>query len=143
MPTHNYSIKALLCTVLLFLLSACSQIPDEEAINQQIDAIVSGLNEKDNGKVLERLSPDFQGSHNLDRQNARRLMAGYFLRHKNIDVVLTHRETTVQGSSAITQGAALLAGRDQLLPETGRVVQLTGYWEKNDDEWLLEKLEWK
>ena len=140
----RFLIRAGLVALLsLFFLGGCSSPPDEQAINNHIDQIITGLNDKDTSDVLEPVSQDFQGSHNLTRDGARRMMALYFLRHKSIDIVLTRRENIIQGDRATTEGTAVLAGRSQLLPETGRLVRFTAQWLKTDGEWQLYQLEWQ
>ncbi|WP_281646170.1 nuclear transport factor 2 family protein [Parendozoicomonas sp. Alg238-R29] len=136
----NRLFSSIILTTLL--LTSCSEPPDEEVINHNIDQAIAGLSNKEMDRVLDNLSPEFTGSHKLDKKSAMRMMAFHFMRHKEVNVISTRRDTTVIGDTAVTRGTAILTGQSSFIPENGRLISYTGHWEKTEDKWFLRKLEW-
>ncbi len=128
------------------LITACSKPPAEEAVRSNIEAVQKALEEKDTSDVLSYVKSDFLGNGYLEKSEIRRMLIAQFLQHQNINVVFSsldveHREelpyqTRMSGLVGVT-------GAENLLPNDGRLLSVSGTWRLVDDEWLLETLEWE
>lgn len=138
---------ALLC----LWLAACSAPPPETAIRAAVDRIDAALSEHDNSAVRAELAESFRGgpadeAGQLDKAGVQRLLAGYFLRYRNIHVVisgLTVEPLAHDPSQAWSDAKVVLAGAEGLIPETGRVYSVRGLWQLRDDQWQLVQLRWE
>lgn len=134
------------CLLILPALSCTTQTGPEEAIRANINAVQQAVEDKDTGEVLDFVTEQFLGNGRIDKQGLRALMLAYYLRHKNINVVVTRMDIEVSPYdpySAKMQGAVVLTGTDHLLPENGRLVNVSGEWQKYGDDWLLARLDWQ
>ncbi|WP_027707033.1 hypothetical protein [Zooshikella ganghwensis] len=139
-------IKALLALTISILLSACSSSPDEEIIAEAINSIQEGLETKNSKLVLNTLSDDFVTNKNQDKTWAKRIMALYFFRHKNITILITKSDTEINKqhpNEADTEATVLVTGQAGWIPESGKIYQVKGRWKKVDDQWLLSYMEIK
>ena len=140
-----------LLSLLALLLTACSKPADPVVeIEQVIEDIRSALDERSNAGVREHLADSFlgghEGQHNLDREAVRKLLAGYFLRYRNIQVLITSLEIQpdpVEPRLAQMQGTAALSGGNTVLPESARLYRFQGQWRKFGDDWKLTTFSWE
>lgn len=132
--------------LILPMLSCSSKTGPEEAIRANINAIAQAVEDKDTGEVLDYVTEQFLGNGRMDKQDLKGLILAYYLRHKKVNVVVTRMDIEVNEYdpySAKMQGAVLLTGTDRLLPENGRMVNVSGEWQKRGDDWLLARLDWQ
>ena len=128
------------------LLSSCSKTPPVEAIENNLAVIQAAIEAKNNGDVMEHILDSFRGNEHLDKTNLRKLLAAHFLRHKNINVVVTTMQVEHNPKSpfyAYMHGLVAITGAEHLLPEDGRIFKVSGQWELHDGDWLLAKLDWQ
>lgn len=134
------------CLLTLPALSCTMETGPEDAIRANIDAIQQAVEDKDTGEVLDFVTEQFLGNGRIDKRGLRGLMLAYYLRHKKINVVVTRMDIEVNPYdpySAKMQGTVVLTGTDHLLPENGRLVNVSGEWQKYGDDWQLARLDWE
>ncbi|MBN1378388.1 MAG: hypothetical protein JXA04_04055 [Gammaproteobacteria bacterium] len=132
--------------LLFFIVSACSKTAPEEAILANIQSMQEAAENKKPRAAVEYLSENFSGNRGIDKTSLRRIMAGIFLQHKNIHVVITRMDIEVNPQdpfSAQMDGVVILTGAENIFPQDGRVYQVTGEWQYQDDEWMLVRAQWK
>ena len=138
------ALAALLLVPMLF--SACSSPPqdDSEAITANIHAMADAVRERNARQVNRHISDDFGLSlseRDMTREDTRRMMTGIFMRHQNINVVLTNIQVEMDpGSSrrAIARFNALVTGGSGgILPSTAQLYRVESDWELTDGDWLL------
>lgn len=137
--------------VLAMSLMACERPAPEVGIRDAITDIEQAISARDNAGVREHLTDDFQGgpgdaAGSLDKRGAQRMLAGYFLRYKNIGVVVT--AITVEPlahdpEQAWSEATVVLTGTEGLIPETGRAYSVRGLWQYRDGAWRLAQLGWE
>jgi hypothetical protein len=104
------------------------------------------LEERKISKATEYIAEGFVGNSGLDKNTITRVLLGQFLRHKNITVVITRSEVTVNPNDPYTatlQGVVAAAGAENLLPQDGRIYSINSEWQLIDDEWMLIRMQWK
>ena len=141
-----YLIRVIVALFILTCLQACSKPPAEEQIMQNIKAVQVALENKNTGDVLSFIDDNFSGSHELDKQQLRRLLAAQFLQHKNIQVnvvSLDIRLDEVYQQRAYMDAAVIATGGTRWLPDDGRIWKLEGEWTLTGDGWKLYKMAWK
>lgn len=134
-----------LLALLVCVLGACSKTAPEQAILEQIETLQQAVEDRSAGRVIEGLSDQFRGNAQLDKREMHRMLVGLFLRHKEINMVITKMDITVNPDdplSATMQGAAIVTGAQHLIPDDGRVYSVAGHWQKLDGDWLLVSLTW-
>lgn len=148
MPAINTCLRGFAFALLILPATSCTttETGPEEAIRDNIATIQQAVEGKDTGEVLDFLTEQFLGNGQLDKQGLKRLMLGYYLRHRKINIVVTRMDIEVSPYdpySAKMQGVVVLTGTDRLLPQDGRIVNVSGEWQKYGDDWLLARLNWE
>ena len=138
-------LAALICVATL--LQGCNDDAGPEAIiRAKIESAQHAVEEKDASEVVESLVDEFSANNNMDKQSLRRLLALLFLQHKNINVVITRLDISINEydpSTAHMEAVVLATGAQNILPQNGRLFTISGDWIKKDDEWLLSWASWK
>ncbi|HEX7026354.1 MAG TPA: hypothetical protein VF268_03875 [Gammaproteobacteria bacterium] len=148
MPAISVGLRGLILGLSVLPIIACSpeETGPEAAILANIKAIAQAVENKDTGEVLDYVTEQFLGNDRLDKRELQGLMLAYYLRHKKINVVVTRMDIEVSEYdpySAKMRGSVLLTGTDRLLPENGRLINVSGEWQKYGDDWLLARLDWQ
>ena len=136
--------------ILLFLvlaglyLSGCSEpVPDETRIRQRIDAMSTATGEKALSAVMEPIHEDFLGNERIRKANLKGLVLLHFQRHRKVHVFVNDVDVLLKGEEAEVTCNVILAGRNELLPEQGRVLRVTSQWKKIDDDWFVVSASWR
>ena len=132
--------------VLLSRLVACGETGPEAAIRAKIDLVQKAAEEKIPRRIVAHVADDFSGNHGLNKQRLRALLAGVFLRYKNINVLITSLEVNIDPQHPILatmQAVVLVTGAEHILPENGRVFQVSGDWRLFEGEWELQRATWQ
>ncbi len=149
--TPSRAVRFCLALVLLAVLAACQKSSPEQAIGEAIARIEQGIAEHQNAAVRAELADAFRGGPNtdpgqLDKTGVQRLLAAYFLRYKNIRVVVTGvsvEPLSHTPDQAWSNASVVLTGAEGLIPETGRIYQVRGLWVREGGDWQLRELQWE
>ena len=144
-------LRSLVIILAATLISACSEPSDTEAeIRATIAQMQAALEERDNSGFREHLAASFLGGQggqrNMDREAARRLLAAYFIRYRNIDVVITSLDIDPdphEPALASMRGSAALSGGSTALPENARLYRFEGQWRYLKGRWQLIQFSWE
>lgn len=139
-------MKLLGIVLFCLLLMSCSSPPAVEAIEGIMDEIQQAVEDKDNSAVMKHILDGFRGNEHMDKNQLRKFLIVHFLRHNNINVVMTRMD--IQHDPALPyyatmEGVVAVTGADNLLPDDGRIYAITGRWEQHDGDWLLAELNWQ
>ncbi|MCZ4306266.1 hypothetical protein O4G98_16135 [Zoogloeaceae bacterium G21618-S1] len=140
-----------LCLAWVIALAACQKTSPEQAIGEAIGRIEQGIASHQNADVRAELAEAFRGGPNtdpgqLDKTGVQRLLAAYFLRYKNIHVVITGvsvEPLSHTPDQAWSDASVLLTGADGLIPEAGRHYRVRGLWVREGSDWRLRELHWE
>lgn len=141
-------LAALLATA---LLAACHEpVGSEALIRANIITMEEALRERSNSAFMDNLAANFSGGpvdeESLDREAAQKLLAVYFLRYRNIEILVSQVDVTVdlyEPNLAISSARVALAGGERLLPDSAGLYAVQGQWQNFDGQWKLTRLTWE
>lgn len=131
---------------LLLLLAACGGSAPEAAIRENIEFMQEAVEAKESGDAVRYLAEHFTGPHGVDKQGLRRILLAHFLQHRNIQVVITRLNITVNEYNPVSarmEAVVAVAGAEGLLPRNGDLINVSGDWELHEGEWLLVNAHWE
>jgi hypothetical protein len=135
------------CFIYIFLaLAGCGGEGPEAEIRANIASMQQAVEAKESGAAVEYLAEHFTGSHGLDKQGLRRILLGIFLQHKNINVAITRLDITVDEYNPVNarmEAVVAVTGAQNLLPQDGDLISVSGDWELHEGEWLLVNAHWE
>src|SRR3546814_7757749 len=104
----------------------------------------AAIESRDAGEMVRFPAEEFVGNDGLDRDGARRLAAVYFMRNASIGVTPGPLEVELQGDHATVRTTVVLTGGSGgILPDTGRIRDVTTGWRREDGDWLMSSLRWE
>lgn len=125
------------------LLSACSRSSPEQALRDTIAAMSAAVEARDAKALFAHVADDFvRDSGGFDRRQLRALLLGLFLRNQRIHVVTNVREVQVDGDRGRVRLGLLATGGAGLLPERGRLWDVSSAWRRDGGDWKLYNAEW-
>lgn len=132
--------------VLVSLLAAgCDQAPDQEQIEQKLDAMQEAVELKEFSAIKKHLHASFTANDRLDAAEVKRLLQVHSLRHTNIGVSVLASETAMNPTHpdrATTTASVVVTGSSGLLPSDGSVRKVTLEWVKQSGDWLVIRARW-
>ena len=124
-------------------LSACDRASPEQALRDTIAAMVQAVESRDAKALFDHVADDFtRDSGGLDRRQMRALLLGLLLRNRNIRIVTTVREVRIEGNRGRARLHLLATGGAGLLPERGRLWDVSSAWRREGGDWKLYNAEW-
>lgn len=127
----------------LALLAGCRGDSAEEALRRDIASLQAAIEARDAGKMAKFFADDFVGNDGMDRDDARRLAALYFMRNAQIGVTPGPLDIQLQDDHATVRTTVVLTGgRGGLLPERGRVRLVVSGWRREGGDWRMTSLAW-
>ena len=133
-------VAALLLAV---LMAACARTPPEARLRATIAGLEQAVERRDAAALADVLADDFIGPDGMDRNGARRMAQGMFLRYKDIGASLGPLEVEVRGEHATVRFTAAVRGGAGMLPESGQLHDVETGWRLEDGEWRLVNAKWK
>ena len=149
MISNLLSPLALLSLFFLFSLFGCSTPPDSQQISDHIHGIAENFENRNTNDILNRLSDTFSAKHLRTKKDTQRMIMLSFLKYKRISILLTNVNVSIdeiyanQASATFNVIATSNAAGGGLIPNEGQAYRFTTDWEKVDDEWYLQRAEWK
>ena len=128
------------------LLSACTKSTPEQAIVEHIAEVQAAVEDKSAGRIMDILSDEFIANRELDKKALYRLLIAQFLQHNNINVIVSGLEVELAEHDpyrATMSCSVIVTGAERLLPDQGRIYQVSGRWLLDEGEWLLASLNWQ
>jgi ketosteroid isomerase-like protein len=131
--------------VCVVALVACARPAPESALRQAISDLRVAIDEKDASAIEGHLAEDFIGPDGLDRQAAKRLATGLFLRNRDIGARFGPLDLQLRGvdHATVRFTAVVTGGTGGLLPESGQAYEVRTGWRFADGRWQLTSAEWK
>lgn len=134
----------LIVLALAWVAAGCQRESAEEALRGDIASLQAAIESRDAGEMAEFLAEDFVGNDGLDRAGARRLAAVYFMRNASIGVTPGPLDVELQGDHATVRTTVVLTGGSgRILPDTGRIRDVTTGWRREDGDWRMTSLRWE
>jgi hypothetical protein len=141
--TMRTGVRVAFC-LLFAVVSACARTPPEARLRETVSGLQAAVEGRDVGALREVLAEDFVGPDGLDREGARRLAQGTFLRYRDVGVTIGPLDVDLHAQQATVRfTAALTAGGAGALPESGQVYDVETGWREVDGDWRLVNASWK
>jgi ketosteroid isomerase-like protein len=132
------------CGMAVCALSACGRSDPEAELRATIQAMAQSVETRDLGAFLAHVADDFsRESGAFDKQDARRVLAGVFLRNEKITVNAVVTSVRFQGEWAFARVRVLAAGGAGLLPERGQTWEFESAWRRSSGSWRVFNAEWR
>lgn len=128
----------------LWLCAGCSRPSPEQQIRERIVALQAAVDARDAGDIDAILADDFIGNEGLDKQGARQLAVGMFLRYRDVSAKLGPATVELRGERDAIARFRVLAtgGSGGLLPDSGQVYEVETGWRLVDGKWQLRNANW-
>lgn len=139
-------LKITLSVLALAVLMGCGKKDPQNALEQAAQDLQDAIAARQTGKAMERIHADFQGASGMDRQQARQMMTGLFLRYQNIGLLVVGRECRLdkgfydRGHCSARVG---VTGAQGLIPERADLYQVESTWQLAGKEWQLREIRWE
>ena len=133
----------------ILVVVGCSKSTPEQAILNNIDALQTAIEDKDNSDVREHISLHFiggSGATQITADNLQAYLAGMFLRHAKIGVLVSNTQVTVSEFDpyiATSTSTVAVTGAEGLIPDAARLYKVNATWRLESDQWKLLELTWK
>lgn len=131
--------------LMLMVLVGCARTAPEQALRSTMAELQATIEKRDASGLQVLLADDFIGPEGLDRDGARRLAQGMFLRYRDIGAKIGPLDITLQDDehASVRFNAAVSGGAGGLLPESGRFYDVETGWRLQGGEWLLVSAQWQ
>ena len=151
-------IASLISLFFVFSLSACSdkEISEEDQITALIERAVAAAENKELSKLVDIMAEGYSDKYNKDRKQAGKMLRLYFFRNKSIHLITKIKSIEILDDTAQQNSDEKQAKLQMYIGLAGRPVKgnsplgvradlllFTMYMIKNDDEWLVKKVDWK
>ena len=138
-------------SVTLVCLTGCQQKSSEDVIRERIEALVVAAEQEQVRDFLAYFSETVQVQKQLTKRDVGALALRYFLTHKIIKMYVNFLKIDVddndvsgrQPALANINARVLLTSGPQALPQRIGLYEVSGYWQKVDGEWLIQKIDWR
>jgi len=142
----RFFTSGILFALFTLLLSACDKTPDEEKIQNNIQAIQNAVENKELMGIGKYLHKDFLANRSMDSKQLKQMLFVQGKRHSNISIVIVSQETTIDPvyiEKAETTLSVVMAGSSGGLPEDGSVRVVDLEWRKVGSDWQIIKANWE
>ncbi len=144
----KYVLSASLCIIITILLSCSNQLSPDEEIHAFIATAEKEVESRDFRELKKLISPNYNDKSNRSKKDVLRILAGYFLRNKNINI-LTRIDSinisNVDKSATLTVFVALsnsVIPKDNLRLLQAEIHRLDFELQKISNSWLLYSATW-
>lgn len=139
----------ILCTLalpcaLMTATAACSRVPADRAVRNQVEVLQSAIDARDASAVHALLAVDFVGNRGMDRRQARQLAVAVFLQHRDVGAHMASVTIKMRSDTEATATFSLLAtgGSGGFLPDSGQMFDVETGWRLIDGKWRLLNAHW-
>ena len=125
------------------LVGCTAPVDDETQLRQDIELLAKAIEQHERDTIMQRLDDGFRTRDGLLPQDINRMLFVQFRQNKQIQVILYDMQVDVMSRVADVQLEALLLGSSHWLPERGRRYHVQMRWNKQNEKWMLLRLDWQ
>jgi hypothetical protein len=125
------------------LLGGCSRSDPEQELRSTIAAMARAVEQREPASFLDAVADDFsRESGAFGKQDARRVLAGAYMRNEKITVSAVVTEVRIDGDRASARVKVFATGGAGLLPERGQTWDFDSAWRRESGRWKVFNAEW-
>lgn len=129
--------------VVALLANGCSRSDPEQELRSAIAAMASAVEQREPANFLDAVADDFsRESGAFGKQDARRVLAGVYVRNEKITVSAVVTEVRIDGDRASARVKVFATGGAGLLPERGQTWDFDTTWRRDSGRWKVFNAEW-
>jgi len=126
------------------LAAGCGRSDPEQELRSTITAMAQAIESREPAAFMEAVADDFaRESGAFGKQDARRLLAGAYMRNEKINVSAIVTEVRVEGDRASARVKVFATGGAGLLPERGQTWDFDSAWRREGGRWKVFNAEWR
>ncbi len=136
--------RAAFSLLALLALVACSRSDPERELRATIQTMAQAIERREPGDFLDALADDFtRESGAFGKTDAKRVVAGIYLRNEKISVTAVVTEVRIEGERARARVRVVATGRAGVLPERGQTWEFDSAWRRERGAWRVFNAEWR
>jgi hypothetical protein len=136
-------VAGALIAVTLFA-GGCSRSDPEQELRSTIAAMARAIEEREPANFLDAVADDFsRESGAFGKQDARRVLAGAYMRNEKITVSAVVTDVRIDGDRASARVKVFATGGAGLLPERGQTWDFDSAWRRDSGRWKVFNAEWR
>jgi len=125
------------------LLGGCSRSDPEQQLRSTIAAMARAVEQREPANFLDAVADDFaRESGAFGKQDARRVLAGAYVRNEKVTVSAVVTEVRIDGDRASAKVKVFATGGAGLLPERGQTWDFDSAWRRESGRWKVFNAEW-
>lgn len=138
-------LRALVAALwLVAALVGCSRSDPERELRSAIGAMAQAIERREPASFLEHVADDFsRESGAFGKQDAKRVLAGAYLRNEKIRVSTAVTDVRIDGDRAFAKVRVIATGGAGLLPERGQTWDFDSAWRRERGHWKVFNAEWR
>lgn len=139
------SAARILIAVLALVVTsiACSRSDPERELRATVAAMAQAIEQRQPSTFLDAVADDFaRESGSFGKQDAKRVLAGAYLRNEKITVNAVVNDVRIDGDRARASVRVIATGGAGLLPESGQTWNFDSAWRRERGQWKVYNAEW-
>jgi ketosteroid isomerase-like protein len=137
------AIAGALLAVALFA-AGCGRSDPEQELRKTIAAMARAVEQREPANFLDTVADDFaRESGAFGKQDARRVLAGAYMRNEKITVSAIVTDVRVEGDRASARVKVFATGGAGLMPERGQTWDFDSAWRREKGRWKVFNAEWR
>jgi ketosteroid isomerase-like protein len=137
-------VIAAVALAVVFLAGGCGRGDPERELRTAIAAMAQAIEQREPAGFMDAVADDFaRESGAFGKQDARRMLAGVFLRNEKIHVSAVVTAVRVEGDRATANVRVVATGGAGLLPERGQTWDFDSAWRRESGRWKVYNAEWR
>lgn len=125
-------------------LAACRRSDPERELRDTIAGMASAIERREPGEFLDSVADDFtRESGAFGKQDAKRVLAGIYLRNEKIHLAAVVTDVQIDGDRARARVRVVATGGAGLLPERGQAWEFDSAWRRDGGKWRVFNAEWR
>lgn len=138
------SVSRRAALLLLAALLACSRSDPERELRATVATMAKAIEDRDPAAFLDAVADDFtRESGAFGKQDAKRVLAGIYLRNERINLAAVVTEVKIDGGRARARVRVVATGGAGLLPERGQAWEFDSAWRRDGGKWRVFNAEWR
>ncbi len=125
-------------------LVGCTRSDPERELRDTIARMAKAIESRDPAAFLDAVADDFtRESGAFGKQDAKRIIAGIYLRNEKINLAAVVTEVRIEGERAQARIRVVATGGSGLLPERGQTWEFESAWRRDSGKWRVFNAEWR